>query len=340
MLDVAEHEPPALDALLRVQRGDHIVDDGNVAVDDVVFVVFAFDPDREGGASARRHLGGVHNGDVDRQVRQLVADVGHVLQVAGAHAQQLDTGVVVHVQQLIDRRDAGVHTSRKALGRHVRQLQELGAVLVRPDALDHHLRQVHGLQRGHQPPLAGDDVDQGLDQADRLGEHRLQVGEDLGRQRDPGEVCLEQQVRLGVRIVVHDALRVGRRRRLEAQVLGEPLQDVLLVLTHGQRVELAGRRHDVQDALQPRRPGQRLGEQLDRLVAQVVVCGDHAQVQGRQRPGIVRRDHVGRRQVLHARLDQLAQVVAQVAVRRAPGRVSAQGGPGAQPNHGRTYLRL
>jgi hypothetical protein len=83
-----------------------------------------------------------------------------------------------------------------------------------------HLRHADQRQRVAEPPLVRTHVDHRLQQPQAVVERRFRVGDVVGdRQRQPRKVRLQQQVRLGVRVVavgrVHGPADLATEREVE-----------------------------------------------------------------------------------------------------------------------------
>ena len=101
--------------------------------------------------------------------------------------------------------------------RKVWYLPEVGVLA--PHGLRHHLAQFHGGDGGRQPAARAEHVDAGLDEADGLAHDELRVLLQLGRQLDPGEVRLQEDVGLGVRVVELGAADLVRQLRRQVPIL-------------------------------------------------------------------------------------------------------------------------
>ena len=92
-----------------------------------------------------------------------------------------------------------------------------------------------------------------------------------------GEVCLEENIGLGVGVVV--GARVGD---FEGQVVRQLAQSVVFSVAHLDALELRGAREDLQQTPQLALLVQRRAEELHGGVFDVVVRRDHTQVEGRK----------------------------------------------------------
>mmetsp|Transcript_10154 Transcript_10154/g.33218 ORF Transcript_10154/g.33218 Transcript_10154/m.33218 type:complete len:242 (-) Transcript_10154:1105-1830(-) len=122
----------------------------------------------------------------------------------------------------------------------------------------------------------------------------------------------------GLRVVGKALPRKRGRRRLEArEVLCEFSEGLVLPEARRDRGDLGGAREDLQERgdLRLRPDGRR--EELDGRVLDVVVGRDHAEVQRRHVDVVVDGDALGLFQVADDVLDELREVVGDVAIRRA-----------------------
>ncbi len=94
-------------------------------------------------------------------------------------------------------------------------------------------------------------------------------------------------------------------------------QRTLLAVPDRNGLELGRARHDVQQAPDLRPGGEGLAEELDGAVVDVVVGGDHAQVDGRHVDVVLDADALGVLEVGERGLHELGEVVGEVAVRDA-----------------------
>ena len=111
------------------------------------------------------------------------------------------------------------------------------ARVARVASLHHHLHEVHGAQRGREPPRVRRDVDHRLEDAHGLVDHSLGVRDVVAHgQLEPEKVRLEQKVGFGVRIVGEARVHGVPARRLHAsRELGVHL---VFVVSHGKLVVL------------------------------------------------------------------------------------------------------
>mmetsp|Transcript_30308 Transcript_30308/g.77305 ORF Transcript_30308/g.77305 Transcript_30308/m.77305 type:complete len:603 (-) Transcript_30308:4987-6795(-) len=301
-LGVAHHQPPALVLAAGEARRGH-------RAQLRALLHLALQPHHQAHRLARRHGRPARQVVRDRNVGVAVAHRRHLAQLLLAQPQQLAPRVILQVHQV----KHAAHACLPALGRQlageVRQLQQR-RVLV-PQPLRHALGQLHGHQRGRQPPGAGHAVHHRLQQPHRLGDHRLLVDHQVARQRGAAKVRLQQRVGLDVRVC--ELLVVHRHGGVRQQLAHR----LLLAGPHRQRVKLGRGADDLQQTLDLRLGRQARRKQLDGGVGDVVVRGDHAQVEGRDVHVVLDRDRLGALQVAQRRLHQLRQVVAQVPVARA-----------------------
>eukprot|EP00053_Salpingoeca_punica_P020083 m.207382 g.207382 ORF g.207382 m.207382 type:complete len:978 (-) comp17788_c0_seq1:3740-6673(-) len=297
-------QPPALVLAARVERRN---DRRLVAVAGQLHM----DLDR---AAARHVLGALHlEGELNARVA--VAEESHICHLRRAHAEQLVAVACFEVRQIKDGLHAlGRRTLQGLLG-DVRQLLEVR--VCGPDGLRDHLGQLHRGEGRLQPGAAGEDVDDRLDEARHLLQDGLLVKLHLGRHADAGEVGLQQDVGLDVRVV-----EARRRLLLVGQAAGQLLQEAVLLLADGQVVKLDGRSDNLQQALELGGVGEGAAKDLDGGVVDVVEGGNGAEVERRERVVVlVDADALGLLQLRQRVLHQLRQVVRQVAVCRALQRV-------------------
>mmetsp|Transcript_62196 Transcript_62196/g.148189 ORF Transcript_62196/g.148189 Transcript_62196/m.148189 type:complete len:206 (-) Transcript_62196:6034-6651(-) len=141
VLGVADEEPPALLLVLRVGGRVHVLR---------LRVVVALQLHAHRPPPPRLHLVRVHNLVLERHVGVPVAHRRHLSELGLGHLEELHAILVLHVHQVEHRLDAGLGALLGHVRGDVRQLQQVRRRV--PQRLDNHLRDLHGGERGFQPP--------------------------------------------------------------------------------------------------------------------------------------------------------------------------------------------
>mmetsp|Transcript_5726 Transcript_5726/g.16982 ORF Transcript_5726/g.16982 Transcript_5726/m.16982 type:complete len:337 (-) Transcript_5726:5305-6315(-) len=179
-----------------------------------------------------------------------------------------------------------------------------------PQSLHDHLAQLHGRQCRLQPTVAADDVDDGLDQLHGSREDFLLVRSQVGRHGLPAEVALEQHKRfgMGVELTVWDFVRLRSCQHLDR---------LLLAKAQRQRPEFPCSRENLEDASDLGFLRYRRGNDIDGSVLDVIVRGDHAQVEGGDVAFVGHLAAATGLEVADHSLHHLTQVFADILVGRA-----------------------
>eukprot|EP01137_Pigoraptor_chileana_P032321 Opistho-2@21522 len=142
-----------------------------------------------------------------------------------------------------------------------------------PLCLRHHLAEFHGGHGGRKPCVAADNVHARLYQRHSAKEDSLQVRLQLRGKLDAAEVRLKENVGLDVGIV---ELVTGQ---LYGQAIRKLLEDAVLAVPHGERVEFCRRANNLDEPTQLGLLCKRRAEELDGHVVDIVESGDHSQVE-------------------------------------------------------------
>mmetsp|Transcript_111441 Transcript_111441/g.322178 ORF Transcript_111441/g.322178 Transcript_111441/m.322178 type:complete len:958 (-) Transcript_111441:1198-4071(-) len=188
----------------------------------------------------------------------------------------------------------------------MRQLQK--GARVRRRGLHYHLRQFHREEGWGQPAARRNHINETLQQSHGVLEDEPLVGRQVSRDRHAAEVRVQQELRLGVRIV--QLILVD----LDAQRLGQASKRGLLAGAHWHGIELGGGAEDVDEASALRVLVDAAAKGLDGGVPDVVVRGDEAQVRRRQLHIVLDAAAAESLESLDCVLDDLRQVVAEVLV--------------------------
>lgn len=183
--------------------------------------------------------------------------------------------------------------------------------IVLPSALDDHLHESHRAECGGEPARLGRRVDHGLEHADRLVEHGLEVGCIVAdRQVESTEVALQQHVRLHERRVECGGVDRPSHRDVHLRI------HLVFVVSHRQLGELVRECEHFEHLLRRRARLQSLGEDDHGLVVQVVEGCDlsHRERHDRARL-LLLHDEAGSLEVVEHAHDELHQVLVQLLAR-------------------------